>query len=123
MPYVHRDSTGQIESVHRAAGQGGMEYLDASDGEIVRFFRQAVSADSVALPDSELMPVLEALADLILSKRLVPIEELPPDAQAKWLLRKERRVQVAKHQFEASGFVEVIDDSTFDELRNLPPLP
>jgi len=120
MPYVRRNAGGEIESVHRAATPPeAVEYLDSSNAELQQFMSSIERADIVNLPDADFIEALEGIVDLILAKGLIEPSELPLSAQAKLVAWNDRRAQVAlakSRQFAASGFVEVIDDSAFDQF-------
>jgi len=114
MPYVRRDATGEIESVHRAAGRDAMEYMDGSAPEICRFFEQSAAVPSVA--DAHLTLVVDSAIDVLVAKGVLSIEELSPDARAAWVLHKELKGRQERDHYTASGFVEIIDDSKFGSL-------
>lgn len=124
MPYVRRNAMGEIESVHRAAAPPEVvEYLDASNLQLQQFMSSVEHAGSRAAPDADFMQALEDIVDLILAKGLIEPSELPLTTQAKLVAWNDRRAQAAlarSRQFAASGFVEVIDDSAFDQLRKDP---
>lgn len=126
MPYVHRDAMGRIESIHKTATPAAVEYLDASDAELRSFLAQIDPSAPFASLDAEVVRVLEDVVDAILAKGLIDLSDLPPDAQAKLVERKERRAaeQEARMQtFSASGFVEIIDDSAFGQLADVVKTP
>jgi hypothetical protein len=114
MPYVRRDAKGDIDSVHRTPSVDAIEYLDAADPEISKFFDQATGP--VAEVDSPLPLIFDSTLDVLLAKGVLSISELSPEAQAAWLLRKELKARQEKKRFVASGFVEIIDDSAFGSL-------
>lgn len=125
MPYVRRNTLGEIESVHRAATPPEVvEYLDASNLELQDFMSSIERAGAAAgLPDPDFMQALEDIVDILLAKGLIEVSELPLSAQARLVAWNDRRAQAAlerSRQFAASGFVEVIDDSAFDQLRKNP---
>ena len=95
MPYVHRSTTGEIQSLHRAPSR------DAAD-----FVR-----------------VLEDVIDALLGNGALQVTDLPPAAQAKLVIRKDWREQSGgqptANGFAASAFVEVIDDSAFGDPGKL----
>jgi len=114
MPYVRRDAKGEIESVHRTSGADALEYLDAADPAIRAFFEQAGGPREESEPS--LAVIFDAALDALLAKHVLSLDELAPDAQAAWLLRKEERARQEKKRYAASGFVEIIDDSAFGSL-------
>jgi len=116
MPYVRRDVMGRIESVHRSAAVDAVEYLDSSDPELKSFLGD--ESGTVAGPQAsvDLLPVLEEVLRLFLSKGLVSVDELSERAQATWSRALEAQSQERARRFSASGFVEIIDDSAFSTL-------
>lgn len=124
MPYVRRNAVGEIESVHRAATPPEVvEYLDASNLELQQFMSSIERADVVNMPDPDFIQALEHIVDLMLAKGLIDASELPLSAQASLVAWNDRRAQAAlarSRQFAASGFVEVIDDSAFDQMLKNP---
>ena len=117
MPYVHRNARGEIESLHRAATLDASEYLPQASEEVQRFLGREDDADAYARLDADVVRVLEDLLAVLLDKGLLRITDLPPAAQAKFFARKEHRErQAAAAPFAPSGFVGIIDDSTFASL-------
>jgi len=126
MPYVRRNALGEIESVHRAASPpDAVEYLDSSNLELHQFMSSIERADAVGGPDPDFMRALEDIVGVLLAKGVVDVAELPLSAQQRLVAWNDRRAQVElerTRQFAASGFVEVIDDSAFDQLaKNTRP--
>ena len=119
MPYVRRNVLGGIESVHRAATPPeAVEYLDSSSLEL-QDFMSSIERAGAGAPDADFIEALEDIVDVMLAKGLIDVSELPVSAQAKLVAWNDRRAQAAlarSRQFAASGFVEVIDDSAFDQL-------
>ena len=118
MPYVRRDATGRIESVHRASAADAAEYLDSLDPELQSFLRDEFGAPAATQYPVELLVVLEEGLRLFLAKGLVTIEELSKDAQATWSRVLEAKNRDTASRFAASGFVEIIDDSAFGSLTD-----
>jgi len=117
MPYVHRNAHGEIESLHRAATLDASEYLPQASDEVQRFFGREDNTDAYTRLDADVVRVLEDLLEVLLGKGLLRITDLPPAAQAKFFARKEHRErQAAPAVFAPSGFVDIIDDSTFASL-------
>jgi len=120
MPYVRRNALGEIESVHRAATPPEVvEYLDASNLELQRFMSSIEQAGLSGAADADFMRALEDIVDMLLAKGLIDVAELPLATQERLVAWNDRRAQAAlerSRQFAASGFVEVIDDSAFDQL-------
>jgi hypothetical protein len=124
MAYVRRNAMGEIESVQRAATPQAVEYLDAGNPELQEFMSSIEQAGGAGMPDPDFMQALEDIVDMILAKGLIEVSELPLSTQANLVAWNDRRAQAAlarSRQFAASGFVEVIDDSAFDNLRKMDP--
>ncbi|HNW63570.1 MAG TPA: hypothetical protein PKJ32_11245 [Piscinibacter sp.] len=126
MPYVHRNTRGEIESLHRSPTLDAVEYLPQAAPEVQRFLGREETNDArddYARLDADTVRVLEDLLDVLLDKGLVRITDLPPAAQAKYFARKELRDrQKPPAAFAASGFIDIIDDSAFAGLSSaLPP--
>lgn len=123
MPYVRRQPSGEIESVHRSPSLDATEYLDAATPELQRFLNRADASEAFGRLDADTVRVLEDLIDLLLAKGLLRITDFPGPAQAKLFARKDLRDRQAaaqrQQQFAASGFVEIIDDSVFGQLGGL----
>lgn len=122
MPYVHRNARGEIVSLHRAATLDASEYLPQASEEVQRFLGHEDNADAYARLDADVVRVLEDLLEVLLAKGLLRITDLPPAAQAKFFARREHRDrQAVPAAFAPSGFVDIIDDSTFASLGGPEP--
>jgi len=133
MPYVQRDSSGAIRSLHREAQPDAFEYLDAAHPQVQAFLggelgvglgtapRSTGKASDFARLDGDFVRVLEDLIDLLVAKHSVIFTELPPHAQAKLLARKNFRENAAggthtPGPFDDTGFADIIDDTDFGKL-------
>ena len=117
MPYVHRNALGQIVSLHRSPTLDAVEYLPQASDEVQRFLGREDNADAYAQLDADSVRVLEDLIDTLVERGVLRITDLPPAAQAKLFARKELRERHSSPApFAASGFVDIIDDSTFASL-------
>lgn len=121
MPYVRRNAQGELVSLHRHAEAGTSEYLNDDHAE-VRAFIGGPAASSppqeFARLDADFVRVLEDVIDTLVSKNLINITDLPPEAQAKLFSRKsfrERSTQNSLRLFGETTFGDVIDDSQFDD--------
>lgn len=121
MPYVRRNARGEVESVHRSSSPDALEYLDPADRQIADFFGQ--SRDAPSEVDAEFSAVLAEALDALLAKGVLSLDEFSREAQAMWLRRKDLEAQREKRRFAASGFVEIIDDSTFSIFGELSSDP
>jgi len=106
---------GDIESVHRSSSADAIEYLEAGNPEIAKFFDQA--SDQTAVFDRHLPLIVEETINVLLAKGVITIAELSPVAQAAWVSHSELKARQEKKRFATSGFVEIIDDSAFGSLR------
>ncbi len=123
MPYVSRNASGQINALHRSAGPGAGEYLQPTDPEVQRFLgvdEPPRRGSEFAPLDEDFVRVLEDLLDTLISRGVINITDLPAPAQAKLFARKSFRerdqARAVAAAFKSSGFVEIIDDSTFGGL-------
>ncbi len=125
MPYAHRNANGQIDSLHRSPTHDATEFVDNADMDLQRFLSDQAAPNGFGRLDAEFVRVLEDVIDVLLGNGALRVTDLPPAAQAKLLIRKDWRVGfgglVARNDFAASGFVEVIDDSAFGDLHKLGP--
>ncbi len=98
MPYVIRDSDGQIIAVHAIQSERAQEQLPADDAELREFI--AATGDSTNLQnvliasDLELVRVLEDLIAVLIDKRIIMLTDLPEAAQRKLARRYELRSQL-----------------------------
>lgn len=125
MPYAHRNTRGEIDSLHRSPTLDAVEYLPQTAPEVQRFLGQEETKDvrdDFARIDGDTVRVLEDLLDVLLARGLMRITDLPVAAQAKYFARKELRDrQNPPAAFAASGFVDIIDDSAFAGLGAAQP--
>ena len=87
MPYVQRDTTGAIASLHRQANDAAPEFLPDEHPEGQAF----VGRDAFARLDADFVRVLEDVIDTLISKNVVNITDLPAEAQVKLFSRKSFR--------------------------------
>jgi hypothetical protein len=109
MPYVRRNSQGQIDSVHRDVGAAG-EFIAEGDSELLAFVGGNSSSDFDQL-DAGFVRVLEDVIDTLIVKNILNITDLPEQAQAKLFARKSFRERVSKSSlqlFEPTAFGDVI---------------
>ena len=89
MPYVKRNSGGDIIAVALDRTPGHEEYLATSDGELAAFSSAInLSSDSLRDSDLDMIRVLDDLIELLTAKGIILFTELPESAQAKIILRK-----------------------------------
>ncbi len=95
MPYVIRDSDGQIIAVHAIQSDQAQERLPVDDPGLRAFI--AETGDSANLQnvliasDLEMVRVLEDLIAVLIDKRIIMLTDLPQAAQRKLARRYELR--------------------------------
>ena len=106
MPYVKRDSTGRIISLHGSAEEA-CEQLPASHPDVVQFLAQttlptpAAYKRALAESDQDIARITEDLIHLLISKNLILFTDLPNVVQLKLLDREKLRshLQEAEDNF------------------------
>lgn len=114
MPFVQRNTQGEIESLHRTADGGAREFL-ADDHPELRAFLGTRGAESQEFGrlDADFVRVLEDVIDTLIVKNVINITDLPAEAQAKLFARKSFRERVTKHSlrlFGEAGAPELVGD-------------
>src|SRR5262245_3029682 len=124
MPYVRRNASGEVVSLHRHAEAGTSEFLPEDHTDVLAFIGGGPSSssggsDGFARLDADFVRVLEDVIDTLVAKNLINITDLPPEAQAKLFSRKsfrERRSQNSLRLFgDTVAFGAVIDNTQFDD--------
>lgn len=105
MPYVQRDATGGIASLHREASNAATEFLPEDHPEIRAF----VGLSEFARLDADFVRVLEDVIDTLIAKNLLNITDLPAEAQAKLFSRKSFRERQSQHALRLFGDVDLND--------------
>ena len=90
MPYVQRDSTGQVVAIFARPGPGHDEQLPAGHPDLAAL----AGADGFAHLDADLIRVIEDVVDVLIDRGLLRLTDLPPDAQRKLLARKGARARL-----------------------------
>jgi hypothetical protein len=89
MPYVVRDSSGRIVSVHAERSNGANEEIASSAPELMTFLRNTLHGSKVgakgdlAASDFDMIRVLEDLIAVLIDKRVIVMTDLPAVAQTK----------------------------------------
>lgn len=96
MPYVLRNRDGLIDSLHREP-QPGAEFLAPDHPELLAFLGREEHLQTFASLDADLVRVLEDLVDVLISRNVIRITDLPPEAQQKLFDRKHFRDGMQKH--------------------------
>lgn len=112
MPFVSRDPSGLIVSLHRDAA-GGAEFLADNHAEVQAFVGNDGSNGPQEFDrlDADFVRVIEDVIDTLIVKNILNITDLPEQAQAKLFARKSFRERVSKSSlrlFETTGFGDVI---------------
>jgi hypothetical protein len=129
MFYVRRNPAGLVISLHREPQADAQEFLAADHADVQVFFGAAPEPAPVTTTpretfdrmDTELIRVLEDLVNVLIGKNVIELTDLPPEAQAKLLLRKGFRERLAQQRLRAAGgradFIDTLDDTKFGLLR------
>lgn len=98
MPYVRRNSEGQITALFHNSESDAQEFLPQHSPEVARFL--GVSADARLFNglDEELIRVVEDLIDVLIAKNILRLTDLPLPAQEKLLSRKRLRQELTHQQ-------------------------
>lgn len=123
MPYIRRDATGAIASLHREPSDEAGEFLPEQHPELLAFVGAPTAPEAApesapeagfARLDADFVRVLEDVIDTLIGKNLINITDLPAEAQAKLFSRKsfrERRVSHSLHLFgESDAGVPMLPD-------------
>jgi hypothetical protein len=112
MPYVRRDASGLIESLHRSPGEA-QEFLADGHNDVLAFVGGPAHEAPQAFDrlDADFVRVIEDLIDTLIVRNVINITDLPDQAQAKLFARKSFRERVSKSSlqlFEPTDFGDVI---------------
>jgi hypothetical protein len=116
MPYVRRDASGLIESLHRSPATGADEFLGDEHAEVLAFVGRdaatAAAGDDFGRLDADFVRVIEDVIDTLIVKNIINITDLPPEAQAKLFARKSFRERVSRNSLRlfADGDLEALVD-------------
>lgn len=89
MPYVKRNSEGEIIAIALSRHSDYEEYLETTDSQLEEFSAAINSPiDSLRDSDQGLIRVLDDLVELLTAKGVILFTELPESAQEKIILRK-----------------------------------
>lgn len=100
MPYVRRSTTGQIVALFQATETDAQEFLPADAPEITDFLGRPSDVRLFSKSDEDLIRVLEDLIDVLISKNVFRLTDLPAPAQEKLLSRKHLRQQLSQHRLD-----------------------
>jgi hypothetical protein len=110
MPYVRRDSAGDIVAMSEGAGGGCDEQVLPNDVDLQLFLaRFEPSRDALAGTDQSFIRVLEDLIELLIVRGVIRFTDLPSAAQVKMMQRQQMREALRPH-------VDLLDHDTEDPL-------
>jgi hypothetical protein len=121
MPFVRRDSQGQLLSLHRQAEPGAPEFLPDEHPEVQAFVGRSAEQgeQEFARLDADFVRVLEDVIDTLVARNVINITDLPEQAQAKLFSRKgyrERSTRNALNLFGDAPLGGMIPDTDFKPL-------
>ena len=91
MPFVQRDSSGQIVAVSQVPADG-MAAIAADDPDLQGFLGQvAGEARQISATDQDFVRVLEDVVELLIGRGVILFTDLPDSAQEKILYRQRLR--------------------------------
>lgn len=99
MPYVSRNTEGRVDSLHLQASGAASEWLDDQHPEVQGFLGTPEDSDFSRL-DADFVRVIEDLVDVLLTKNILNITDLPAEAQAKLFARKSFREKASKNSLQ-----------------------
>ena len=104
MPFIRRTPQGAIDSLHRR-DDGGQEFLPDDHPEVRAFLGAgpAVQDGGFASLDADFIRVIEDVIDTLISKNVINITDLPPEAQTKLFGRKGYRERASKDALKLFG--------------------
>lgn len=111
MPYIHRDPSGRIDSLHRHLGPHADEFLPDAHADVQAFVGGTAGGEGYSKLDADFVRVIEDVIDTLITKNILNITDLPAEAQAKLFARKsfrERHSKSSLHLFAPSGSTDVI---------------
>lgn len=105
MPFIRRNASGAIDSLHRR-DEGGAEFLPDDHPDVRAFVGAAApvaSAEGFASLDADFIRVIEDVIDALISKNVINITDLPLEAQTKLFGRKGYRERATKDALKLFG--------------------
>jgi hypothetical protein len=106
MPYVLRAADGTLLSLHREAAPGA-EHLPSDHPEVLAFLGTEEQHRFASL-DANLVRVLEDLVDVLITRNVICITDLPSEAQQKLFERKHFRERAGRNALQL--FDTTLDD-------------
>jgi len=103
MPFIRRNATGSIDSLHRR-DEGGAEFLPDDHPDVRAFLGgPAAAGEGFASLDADFIRVIEDVIDTLISKNVINITDLPIEAQTKLFSRKGYRERATKDALKLFG--------------------
>ena len=96
MPFVQRNPQGEIAALLKHADDENQEFLPPNHPEVVSFLCAGAPNDESQfspLNDLEMVRVIEDLVELLISKNVIVLTDLPPAVQKKLLRQQSRRAK------------------------------
>lgn len=122
MPYALLSPDGLIVSLHREPVAGG-QFMPPDHPRVQAFMGREEHLQSFASLDADLVRVLEDLVDVLITRNIIRITDLPAEAQQKLFDRKHFRERLGQHSlkllghgFDGSLEKEVVDTQFGDAL-------
>lgn len=98
MPYISRNENGMVIELRDTPNGQSDEWLDGGDPEIMTFLKRIESTEQakqvLSSTDLEMVRVIEDLIDLLISKNIFIITDLPEAVQSKLGARKKIRKEM-----------------------------
>ena len=96
MPYVMRNPQGDIVALYKHA-EPGSEYLSSDAPEVLAFFSDTAKGEGFSLQDDlAMIRVIEDIVDILISKNVIVLTDLPAAVQQKLLRQQNRRARLFK---------------------------
>jgi hypothetical protein len=104
MPFIRRNASGAIDSLHRR-DEGGCEFVPDDHPDVRAFLSAAAPShdQNFATLDADFIRVIEDVIDTLISKNVINITDLPLEAQTKLFGRKGYRQRAAKDALKLFG--------------------
>lgn len=109
MPYVQRNNNGEIVALWRDQPEGNSEFIPATNPDVMAFL-SAVSTspdeqgEFSLSSDLRMVRVIEDLIDLLITKRVIVLTDLPVPVQNKLLRQRAKREHLL-------GNLSILNDS------------
>lgn len=109
VPYVQRNNNGEIIAVWREQPKENSEFVPATDPEVMTFLETlSTSTDERSefslSSDLQMVRVIEDLIDLLITKRVIVLTDLPVPVQNKLLRQRAKREHLL-------GNLSILNDS------------